>query len=95
MDGLDAQSLRVGFCLGLLLPFCVFVVRWVWGRLKSPFNPMVVTQTTKKTPWQVLGEALDALFLLVLIIVGLITLARVRPDLIRSLVDLVSKLVSP
>jgi len=79
----------------LLLPFCVFVVRWVWGKIKSPFNPMVVIQTTKKTPWQVLGEALDALVLLVLIIAGLAIVARVRPDVIGSLVDLISKLVSP
>lgn len=81
MGELDGFSLRVGFCLGLFLPFVAFVIRWVWGRIKAPFNPQVVVQKTKQTPSQVVAESLEVIVLLA-IIAGLAVGIAVRLELV-------------
>lgn len=94
MGDWDPGSLRAGFCLGLSLPFAAFVLRWVWGKVKSPFRAQTVVQTTKKTPWQVFLDALDAAATALLLVVVLVILAAAWPEWVSELKALLVQLVS-
>jgi hypothetical protein len=56
--GLDPASFFAGAALVLVLAFATFLISVWWRDVTSPFRPQMVVQTTKKTPWQVVGGAL-------------------------------------
>jgi hypothetical protein len=59
--GLDPLSFGAGVVFMLVLALATFVVSVWWRDVTSPFRPQMVLQTTKKTPWQVVGGALASM----------------------------------
>jgi hypothetical protein len=59
--GLDPVSFIAGFAFMLVLALATFIVSVWWRDVTSPFRPQMVLQTTKKTPWQVVGGAMASI----------------------------------